>query len=76
MVEGKLQREGDVIHVIAEGCYDLSRLLRSLIAPKKANSSLFDKTNEKKVFLKGGILNKNLFFTLLISIRKNININY
>jgi len=53
MVEGKLQREGEVIHVIAEGCYDLSRLLRSLIAPKKAKSSLFDKTDEEKVFSEG-----------------------
>jgi error-prone DNA polymerase len=28
MVEGKLQREGEVIHVIVERCYDLSKLLR------------------------------------------------
>ncbi|MEO6930858.1 MAG: OB-fold nucleic acid binding domain-containing protein, partial [Chitinophagaceae bacterium] len=30
MVEGRLQREGDVIHVIVRSCYDLSRLLRGL----------------------------------------------
>ena len=30
MVEGKLQREGDVIHVIVSRCYDFSRLLRQL----------------------------------------------
>src|SRR6266487_5358143 len=30
MVEGKLQREGEVIHVIVKGCYDLSKLLRYL----------------------------------------------
>ena len=49
MVEGKLQREGDVIHVIAEGCYDLSRLLRSLTVAKKVKAPLFDE-NEEKVF--------------------------
>jgi error-prone DNA polymerase len=30
MVEGKLQREGEVIHVIVKRCHDLTRLLRSL----------------------------------------------
>jgi error-prone DNA polymerase len=30
MVEGKLQREGEVIHVIAQRCYDLTRLLGKL----------------------------------------------
>ena len=30
MVEGKLQREGEVIHVIARSCHDLTRLLRNL----------------------------------------------
>ncbi len=30
MVEGKLQVEGEVIHVIASACYDLSRLLAQL----------------------------------------------
>ena len=30
MVEGKLQREGEVIHVIVRKCYDLSKLLRHL----------------------------------------------
>jgi len=30
MVEGKLQVEGEVIHVIAEKCYDLSKMLRQL----------------------------------------------
>ena len=34
MVEGKLQKEGDVIHVIVSGCYDISELLRGLVAPK------------------------------------------
>jgi error-prone DNA polymerase len=30
MVEGKLQREGEVVHVIVRSCYDFSRLLRQL----------------------------------------------
>ena len=30
MVEGKLQREGEVIHVIVRRCYDLTRLLGKL----------------------------------------------
>ncbi len=30
MVEGKVQIEGEVIHVIVQRCYDLSRLLRHL----------------------------------------------
>jgi error-prone DNA polymerase len=36
MVEGKLQREGDVIHVIAKQCFDLTRLLRHLTPYEKA----------------------------------------
>ncbi len=34
LVEGKLQKEGDVIHVIASACYDISGMLRGLLAPK------------------------------------------
>jgi error-prone DNA polymerase len=30
MVEGKLQREGEVIHVIVKRCHDLTKLMRSL----------------------------------------------
>jgi error-prone DNA polymerase len=30
MVEGKLQREGEVVHVIVKRCFDLSKLLRKL----------------------------------------------
>jgi error-prone DNA polymerase len=28
MMEGKLQRESEVIHVIVQHCYDLSKMLR------------------------------------------------
>jgi len=34
MVEGKLQKEGEVIHVIVSRCYDLSSLLGPLINPE------------------------------------------
>lgn len=35
MVEGKLQVEGEVIHVIVKKCHNFSRLLRTLTASKK-----------------------------------------
>jgi error-prone DNA polymerase len=35
MVEGKLQREGEVIHVIVRRCFDLSKLLRELTPNEK-----------------------------------------
>jgi error-prone DNA polymerase len=34
MVEGKLQREGDVIHIIVQRCFDLTKLLRGLSKPE------------------------------------------
>ncbi|MGZ5134729.1 MAG: helix-hairpin-helix domain-containing protein, partial [Flavitalea sp.] len=37
MVEGKLQREGEVIHVIVRCCYDFSKLLRHLTPSKNEN---------------------------------------
>ena len=40
MVEGKLQKEGEVIHVIVKRCYDLSRLLRQLSVTEEAPPSL------------------------------------
>lgn len=33
MVEGKLQREGEVIHIVVEACFNLSSLLHKLAAP-------------------------------------------
>jgi len=38
MIEGKLQVEGEVIHVIAEKCYDISRMLRRLMQVKEDKS--------------------------------------
>jgi len=40
MVEGKLQREGEVIHVIVRSCYNLSSFLRQLTAAGDDNNSL------------------------------------
>ncbi|MEO5683632.1 MAG: error-prone DNA polymerase [Chitinophagaceae bacterium] len=40
MVEGKLQREGEVIHIIAERCYNLSSFLRILTAAKNEDLPL------------------------------------
>jgi error-prone DNA polymerase len=37
MVEGKLQREGEVIHVIVLRCFDLSKLLKQLTITKNEN---------------------------------------
>jgi len=35
MVEGKLQREGQVVHIIAQRCFDLTKMLRSLTKTEK-----------------------------------------
>lgn len=37
MVEGKLQREGEVIHVVARRCYDMSGLLREMNVSEDAD---------------------------------------
>ena len=37
MVEGKLQREGEVVHVIVRTCHDFSKLLRKLTASSSEN---------------------------------------
>jgi error-prone DNA polymerase len=41
MVEGKLQREGEVIHVIVKHCYDFSRLLKKLTKASTDNDLSF-----------------------------------
>ena len=38
MVEGKLQKEGEVIHVVASCCYDLSALLLPITTPEARSS--------------------------------------
>jgi error-prone DNA polymerase len=39
MVEGKLQIEGEVIHVIVERCFNISKLLTGLVAAGKQDFS-------------------------------------
>jgi len=41
MVEGKLQKEGEVIHVILKRCENWSKLLRRLTAANKEDISAF-----------------------------------
>ncbi len=69
MVEGKLQVEGEVVHVIVRRCYDMSKLLRSLTAVQQDNLPLLtpargdetsipahaqvSKNDEKDVYYKG-----------------------
>jgi len=53
MIEGKLQKEGDVIHVIAEICYDFSKLLRRLAVPKEKNIPQAKEAKQEKLFPEG-----------------------
>jgi error-prone DNA polymerase len=52
MVEGKLQREGDVVHVIVRRCFDLSKLLRGLTPTNQENLPLLtlSRGDEKNPF--------------------------
>jgi error-prone DNA polymerase len=49
MVEGKLQREGKVVHVIVQRCFDLSKLLKELKSPNEDDVPL----HQKEVFSAG-----------------------
>ena len=40
MVEGKLQKEGEVIHVIVRKCHNISKLLRGLSPQQNGNIEL------------------------------------
>jgi error-prone DNA polymerase len=40
MVEGKLQIEGEVIHVVVSACYNFSKLLKHLMASQKQQPAL------------------------------------
>src|SRR5690606_12620591 len=52
MVEGKLQREGEVVHVIVKKCFDLSKLLRGLTLTENANLPVLtlSRADEKSPF--------------------------
>lgn len=53
MVEGKLQREGEVVHVIVQQCFNLTKLLRGLTLPENDTQPLITLSEEKDVFYKG-----------------------
>jgi error-prone DNA polymerase len=48
MVEGKLQIEGEVIHVIVSRCHDFSGLLRDLVPPEEDNPLFFTLSRSDK----------------------------
>ncbi|SIO36619.1 error-prone DNA polymerase [Chitinophaga niabensis] len=48
MVEGKVQREGEVVHVIVQQCFNLTKLLRGLTIPENDEQPVI-----KDVFYKG-----------------------
>ncbi|MDB5012214.1 MAG: error-prone polymerase [Daejeonella sp.] len=60
MVEGKLQREGEVVHVIVSRCFDLSKLLRGLTVTESENLPVLtlSRADEKSPFPVE--INKNL----------------
>jgi error-prone DNA polymerase len=55
MVEGKLQREGEVIHVIVQKCFNLSKLLKILTASQEEDLPLLtlSRGDEKVIFPAG-----------------------
>ena len=50
MVEGQLQREGEVMHVIVSRCYNLNKLLRNLTAAQEENLPLLLEGTQKEMF--------------------------
>ena len=49
MVEGKLQVEGEVVHVIVKRCYNYSRLLNTLVSfRKEADLSTLSRADERR----------------------------
>jgi error-prone DNA polymerase len=70
MVEGKLQREGEVIHVIVKRCFNFSKLLQRLIPDKTADSSLNTRARSDETSSRGpdtrdksqtGVVQENIF---------------
>jgi error-prone DNA polymerase len=48
MVEGKLQREGEVVHVVVKHCYNLTRFMHHLTASQKGGENAIPFTTEDK----------------------------
>jgi error-prone DNA polymerase len=74
MVEGHLQREGEVIHVIVRRCYNVSRLLQQLtrshvedlplktLSPSDETSSPFLPEKKKSEMVQGKIFGEGRNF--------------
>jgi error-prone DNA polymerase len=60
MVEGKLQVEGEVIHVIVQRCYDLSKLLRTL-TPKQTDPPVLTLAYPDEKSVPPGLEKGNIF---------------
>ncbi len=52
MVEGTLQLEGEVIHIIVQRCHNFSKLLRDLTQSKKSNQPV-QQTEQENIFPEG-----------------------
>ncbi|HET6769235.1 MAG TPA: OB-fold nucleic acid binding domain-containing protein [Chitinophagaceae bacterium] len=52
MVEGRLQREGEVIHIIVQRCFNFSKLLRHLTESKKSSQPI-QKAEQENIFPEG-----------------------
>jgi error-prone DNA polymerase len=57
MVEGKLQREGEVVHIVVQRCYNISRLLQQLLPSNVANKT----TGEQQLETKKEVTQGNIF---------------
>ena len=65
MVEGKLQIEGEVVHVIVQRCFNLSKLLRRVVSVREDRPlATMSRADEKSAPIAGqerGVLQKKIF---------------
>ena len=59
MVEGKLQVEGEVIHVIVQRCYDLSKMLRALVPTNKGIPDVLTLARTDETSIPAGVNKKS-----------------
>jgi error-prone DNA polymerase len=60
MVEGKLQREGEVVHIVVQRCYNISRLLQHLI-PSRVETKAVKVAGEQQQEQKKEVTQGNIF---------------
>lgn len=60
MVEGKLQREGEVVHVVVQRCYNITRLLQHLI-PSRVETKAAKVAGEQQQEQKKEVTQGNIF---------------